>query len=60
GLSEMATIGREQGGNLQIISLFHSIRIVTVVFVTPFVVMTLSHKPNALPVRERRPCPASS
>ena len=51
GLSEMSTIGREQGGNLQIISLFHSIRIVTVVFVTPFVVMTLSHKANLLPVQ---------
>jgi membrane AbrB-like protein len=51
GLSEMVTIGREQGGNLQIISMFHSIRIVTVVFVTPYVVTMLSHKPNLLPVQ---------
>ncbi|WP_134686549.1 AbrB family transcriptional regulator [Brevibacillus migulae] len=48
GLSEMVTLGQSQGGNLQIISMFHSIRIVVIVMLTPFLVTFLSHK-AALP-----------
>jgi len=44
GLSEMVTLGQSQGGNLQIISMFHSIRIVVIVMLTPFLVTFLSHK----------------
>jgi membrane AbrB-like protein len=44
GLSEMVTIGQSQGGNIQIISMFHSTRIVMIVFLTPFVVTLLPHQ----------------
>lgn len=44
GLSEMVTLGQSQGGNLQIISMFHSIRIVVIVALTPFLVTILSQK----------------
>jgi membrane AbrB-like protein len=56
GLSEMVTIGQNLGGNLQIISIFHSIRIVMIVCVTPYVVTLLPHQTTAaaiLPVGHR-------
>ncbi len=44
GLSEMVTLGQSQGGNIQIISMFHSIRIIVIVMLTPFLVTFLSHQ----------------
>ncbi|KQL44691.1 AbrB family transcriptional regulator [Brevibacillus choshinensis] len=43
GLSEMVTIGQSVGGNQQVISIFHSLRAVTIVLCTPFIVMWLPH-----------------
>ncbi|NGQ95903.1 AbrB family transcriptional regulator [Brevibacillus sp. SYP-B805] len=47
GLSEMVTIGQNLGGNLQIISIFHSIRVVIIVCVTPYVATLLPHQMTA-------------
>lgn len=55
GLSEMVSLGQSQGGNLQIISMFHSIRVMIIVVLTPFLVMLLSHHgvlPPAAPVNQ--------
>ncbi|MED3500903.1 AbrB family transcriptional regulator [Brevibacillus agri] len=41
GLSEMVTIGQSVGGNQQVISIFHSIRAVTIVLCTPFLISWL-------------------
>jgi membrane AbrB-like protein len=49
GLSEMVTIGQSMGGNLPIISMFHSIRVVMIVFITPYLVTSLPH-PSAAPL----------
>lgn len=41
GLSEMVTIGQSVGGNQQVISIFHSLRAVTIVLCTPFFISWL-------------------
>lgn len=48
GLSEMVSLGQSEGGNLQIISLFHTIRMIFVVVLTPYLVLLLAH-PVVLP-----------
>ncbi|WP_400161979.1 AbrB family transcriptional regulator [Brevibacillus sp. TJ4] len=45
GLSEMLSIGEKVGGNQQIISIFHSIRVVVIVLSTPFLVTWLYAHP---------------
>lgn len=45
GLSEMLSVGEKVGGNQQIISIFHSIRIVVLVLCTPFLVTWLYAHP---------------
>ena len=45
GLSEMLSVGEKVGGNQQIISIFHSIRIVVIVLCTPFLVTWLNTHP---------------
>ncbi len=47
GLSEMVTIGQNLGGNLQIITIFHSIRVVMIVVVTPYLVTLLPYEHHA-------------
>ncbi|WP_232698830.1 AbrB family transcriptional regulator [Brevibacillus daliensis] len=41
GLSEMISLGQSQGGNLQIISMFHSIRVMMIVLLNPFLITLL-------------------
>ncbi|WP_164553268.1 AbrB family transcriptional regulator [Brevibacillus marinus] len=49
GLSEVISLGQSEGGNLKVISLFHSIRVVIVVVLTPYLVMLLAHHDAVLP-----------
>ncbi|MFY0544408.1 AbrB family transcriptional regulator [Brevibacillus sp. H7] len=46
GLVEMVNVGQNLGGNLPIISLFHSIRVVIIVLLTPFIVTLLPNQPG--------------
>ncbi|MET3287642.1 UNVERIFIED_CONTAM: membrane AbrB-like protein [Brevibacillus sp. OAP136] len=49
GLTEMVTIGQTMGGNLQIISMFHSIRVVIIVCFTPYFVRLLTASSSGVP-----------